>query len=100
VRHFEINVFLLYVVIHMSTSAASSDDDKFMVAYAALEYMGSRSSGKKKKNPTNILVMSGIQWVGLTLQDPVKYFNMFRMRRLNFLRLHDTLVQNYRLVTH
>jgi hypothetical protein len=79
----------------MSTSAASSDDDEFMVTYAALECMGSESSGKKKKNPTNIPVMTGIQWVKLTLQDSVECFNMFRMRRSVFLRLHDTLVQNY-----
>jgi hypothetical protein len=90
-------MFFYYVLIQMSTFAASSDDDKFRVAYAALECMGSESSGKKKENPTNIPVMTGVQWVELTLQDPVECFNMFRMRRSVFLRLHDTLVENYGL---
>jgi hypothetical protein len=44
----------------MNTSIASSDDDEFMVAYAALECMASESSGKEKENPTNIPVMTGI----------------------------------------
>jgi hypothetical protein len=97
VRHFDVNIFLLYVVIQMSTSAASSDDDEFMVAYAAFQCMGSESSGKKKENPTNIPIMTGIQWAELTLQDSVECFNMFRMRRSVFLHLHDTLMENYGL---
>jgi hypothetical protein len=41
--------------------------------------------------------MSGIQCVEITLQDPEKCYNMFRMRRSGFLRLHDTLVDDYGL---
>ena len=89
--------FLLCVVIQMSTSGPSIDDEEFLLAYAALESMGSGSSGRKKEAPTNIPVMNGIQWVELTLEDRVECFNMFRMRRSVFLSLHDTLVQNYGL---
>src|SRR6266498_5612705 len=83
--------------MNASSSSNVNDDDDFMVAYAALELMGSGSSGKKKEIPTNITFMSGIQWVEVTLQDPVECFNMFRMRRSVFLRLYDTLVQDYGL---
>jgi hypothetical protein len=43
-----------------SCSNVTDDDDDFMVAYAALEFMGSGSSGKKKEISSDILVMSGI----------------------------------------
>jgi hypothetical protein len=82
----------------MNTSSGFNvTDDEFMVAYAALEWMGLGSSGKKKEIPSDIPVMSGIQWVELRLQDPDECYNMFRMRRSVFLRLHDTLVENYGL---
>jgi len=82
----------------MSTSSASSeidsDDDDFMVAYIALECMG--STGRKKAEiPMTIPTMTGIQWVEITLQNPTECYNMFRMRRSVFLHLHDTLVENY-----
>jgi hypothetical protein len=57
--------------------------------------MGLGSSGKKKEISSEIPVMSGIQWVEVTLQDPEECFNMFIMRRSVFLRLHDTLVEDY-----
>jgi hypothetical protein len=76
-------------------NVSDDDDDDFMVTYAALEWMGSGSSGKKKEIPSDIPVMSGIQWVEVTLQDPDEYYNMFRMTRSVFLRLHDTLVEDY-----
>jgi hypothetical protein len=76
---------------------SNNDDDNFMVAYAALEFMGSGSSGKKKEISSVIPIMSEIQWVEVTLQDPEECFNMFRMRRSVFLRLHDTLVEDYGL---
>ena len=84
--------------IIMSTSSASSeidsDDDDFMVAYIALECMG--STGRKKAEiPMTIPTMTGIQWVEITLQNPTECYNMFRMRRSVFLHLHDTLVENY-----
>jgi hypothetical protein len=74
-----------------------SDDDDFMVAYMALEFMGSRSGAKKKEVVSTILRMSGIQWVEITLNDTVECYNMFRMTRSVFYPLHDTLVQNYGL---
>jgi hypothetical protein len=78
-------------------NVSDDDDDDFMVAYAALEWMGSGSSGKKKEIPIDIPVMSGIQWVEVTLQDSEECYNMFRMTRSVFLRLHDTLVEDYGL---
>ena len=86
--------------IIMSTSSASSeidsDDDDFMVAYIALECMG--STGRKKAEiPMTIPTMTGIQWVEITLQNPTECYNMFRMRRSVFLHLHNTLVQDYAL---
>jgi hypothetical protein len=44
-----------------NVSDDDDDDDNFMVAYAALEWMGSCSSGKKKEIPSDIPAMSGIQ---------------------------------------
>jgi hypothetical protein len=88
----------------MSASSCSSkpdvsdnDDDDFMVAYMALEFMGSRSGAKKKEVVSTIPRMSGIQWVEITPNDTVECYNMFRMTRSMFYRLHDTLVQNYGL---
>jgi hypothetical protein len=70
----------------------SDSDDDFLVAYLAFECMGSGSTGRKAPIPDNIPIMTGIQWVELTLVDPVECYNMFRMSRSVFLRLHDTLV--------
>jgi hypothetical protein len=78
-------------------NVSDDDDDDFMVAYAALEWMGSGSSDKKKEIPSDILVMSGIQWVEVTLQDSEECYNIFRMTRSVFLRLHGTLVEDYGL---
>ena len=75
----------------------SDDDEDFMVAYMALELMGSRNGARKKVVDPNIPRMTGIQWVELTLNDRVECYNMFRMTRSVFYRLHDTLVQNYGL---
>jgi hypothetical protein len=84
----------------VSTSSASSeidsDDDDFMVAYIALECMGSTCK-KKSEIPMTIPTLTGIQWVEITLQNPIECYNVFRMRRSVFLYLHDTLVQNYGL---
>ena len=75
----------------------SDDDEDFMVAYMAMELMGSRNGARKKVVDPNIPRMTGIQWVELTLNDRVECYNMFRMTRSVFYRLHDTLVQNYGL---
>jgi hypothetical protein len=81
--------------ISSGLNVSDDDDDDFMVAYAAFEWMGSGSSGKKKEISSDIPVMSGIQWVEVTLQDPEECYNMLRMTRSVFLRLHDTLVKDY-----
>jgi hypothetical protein len=52
---------------------------------------------KRKKYQSDISVMSGIQWAEVTLQDSEECYNMFRMRMSVFLRLHDTLVEDYGL---
>jgi hypothetical protein len=75
----------------------SDSDDDFLVAYLAFECMGSGSTGRKAPIPDNIHVLTGIQWVEQTLADPVDCYDMFRILRSVFLRLHDTLVQNYGL---
>ena len=69
-----------------------SDDDDFMVAMVALEWMASGNLHKKTIHNSSLPVMTGIQWVELTLQNPVDCYDMFRMRRSVFLRLHDTLI--------
>jgi len=76
----------------MSTSSASSeieiDDYDFMVAYIALECMGSTCT-KKSEIPMTIPTLTGIQWVEITLQNPTECYNMFRTRKSVFLHLHD-----------
>jgi len=47
----------------------SDDDEDFMVAYMAMELMGSRNGARKKVVDPNIPRMTGIQWVELTLND-------------------------------
>jgi len=81
----------------MVVDESDDDDDDFMVAMVALEWMASGNLHKKTIHTSSLLVMTGIQWVELTLQNPVDCYDMFRMRRSVFLRLHDTLVQNYGL---
>ena len=62
------------------------------VAMVALEWMASGNLHNKTMHNSSLPVMTGIQWVELTLQNPVDCYDMFRMRRSVFLRLHDTLV--------
>jgi len=81
----------------MVVDESDDDDDDFMVAMVALEWMASGNLHKKTIHNSSLPVMTGIQWVELTLQNPVDCYDMFRMRRSVFLRLHDTLVQNYGL---
>jgi len=49
---------------------------------------------KTKKMRTGV---SGYEWVMRTLNDPTACFNMFRMSRELFNRLHDVLVSSYGL---
>jgi len=81
----------------MVVDESDDDDDDFMVAMVALEWMASGNLHKKTIHNSSLPVMTGIQWVELTLQNSVDCYDMFRMRRSVFLRLHDTLVQNYGL---
>lgn len=76
---------------------SESDDDDYMVAMLGLEWMRSYGVKKKKVIPTQIPIMTGIQWVELTLNDPEDCFDMFRMTRSVFLQLHDILVKDYGL---
>jgi len=74
----------------------SDSSDDFMVAVIALEFMGP-SDRNTHSIPRPIHVMTGIQWVEIQLQNPTECFNMFRMTRSVFIRLHETLVNNYGL---
>ena len=57
----------------------SGSDEDFMVAYIALELMGSTSSvAKNKEVVLGVPVMTGIQWVEIQLNDRVQCYNMFR----------------------
>jgi len=81
----------------MVVDESSDDDDDFMVAMVALDWMASGNLHRKTIHNSSLPVMTGLQWVEVTLQNPVDCYDMFRMRRSVFLRLHDTLVQNYGL---
>jgi len=76
----------------MVVDESSDDDDDFMVAMVALDWMASGNLHRKTIHNSSLPVMTGLQWVEVTLQNPVDCYDMFRMRRLVFLRLHDTLV--------
>ena len=50
----------------------SGTDDDFMIAYIALELMGSTSNvAKNKEVVPDVLVMTRIQWVEIQLNDRV-----------------------------
>ena len=74
-----------------------SDDDRdheeLLVAALTLDIWGSSSS----RVPRRSMVETGIQWVERTLENSDDCYDMFRMRRTMFCRLHDTLVHNYGL---
>ena len=88
----------------MWSSSESSDDDvsfkeksndELLLALAA--YIADDEGSKTERKARKVPVMTGIQWVELKLQDPKEFYNMFRMRRTVFHRLHDTLVNSYGL---
>lgn len=72
---------------------SSDDDDNFMVAMIALDWMVSGNLHRKTIHNSSIPVMIRLQWVELQLQNPVDCHDMFRMRRSVSLRLDDTLVR-------
>jgi hypothetical protein len=75
----------------------TSDDERdgeLLVAICAVDIWGSSPSGL----PRRTMVETGIQWVERTLENSDDCFDMFRMRRTVFRRLHDTLVDSYGLL--
>ena len=70
-------------------------DDEILLALAA--YVANEEGSKTERKARKVPVMTGIQWVELKLQDPKDFYDMFRMRRTVFHRLHDTLVNSYGL---
>jgi hypothetical protein len=72
------------------------DDDDFMVLYLALQCM---DGGSGMNKPRTIPPETGIQWVERQLQDSDDCYDMFRMRRTVFRRLHETLVNDYGLTS-
>ena len=76
------------------SSNGNDDYDDFMVAYVALELF---SNSSLKTKARKVPVQSGIQCVERQLQDSNDCYDMFRMRRTVFRRLHETLVNDYGL---
>jgi len=74
----------LGVEIKMSTSNDGNQDESgsnedFMVAYIALELMGSSTSAAKKEMVPTVPRMTGIQGVETQLNDKVECYNMHKM---------------------
>ena len=95
------NMSLFFVCMQMSDPAAHTFDNEMddrdaelVVAICAVDVWGRNISHV----PRRTLVETGIQWVERTLENSNDCFDMFRMRRTVFRRLHDTLVDNYGLV--
>jgi hypothetical protein len=91
-------IWLLFVCLQMCESDTHSSDDErdgeFLVALFVVDIWGSSPSGVSRRT----MVETGIQWVERTLESSDDCFDMFRIRRTMFRRLHDTLVQNYGLL--
>jgi hypothetical protein len=77
-------------------SECNSEDDNFMLAYAALELMNDNYDSRSN-NARIVLVMPGNVWAEIQLTDREKCYELFRMRRLVFHLLHETLVTHYGL---
>jgi hypothetical protein len=96
------NFCLLFLCMQMCDPYAhTSDDDEMddtdgelLVALYAVDIWDRHFS----QGPRRTLVETGIQWVERTLESSNDCFDMFRMRRTVFRRLHDTLVENYGLL--
>jgi hypothetical protein len=95
------NVSLFSMCMQMSDPAADTyvselddTDAELVVAICVVDVWGRTMS----QVPRRALVETGIQWVERTLQNINDCFDMFRMRRTVFRRLHDTLVDNYGLL--
>ena len=69
-------------------------DAQLLVALYAVDIWGRPSSEVSRRT----MVETGIQWVERTLENSNDCFDMFRMRRTVFRRLHDMLVESYGLL--
>jgi hypothetical protein len=93
----DMNMCLLFVCMQMCDPAAHTYgnemddiDAELVVAIYAVDVWGRTFM----QVPRRTLVETGIQWVERTLENSNDCFDMFRMRRTVFRRLHDTLVDN------
>jgi hypothetical protein len=77
-------------------SECDSEDDNFMLAYAALELMNDNYDSRSNKART-VLVMPDNVWAEIQLADREKCYKSFRMRRQVFHLLHETLLAHYGL---
>jgi hypothetical protein len=91
-------MWLLFVCLQMCEPDTHTSDDErdgeLLVALFAIDIWGSSPSGFSRRT----MVETGIQWVERTLENSNDCFDMFRMRRTVFRRLHDTLVESYGLL--
>jgi hypothetical protein len=91
-------MWLLFMCLQMCEPDTHTSDDErageLLVALCVVDIWGSWSSGVSRR----AMVEIGIQWVERTLENSDDCFNMFRMRRTVFRRLHDTLVESYGLL--
>ena len=63
----------------MVVDESSDDDDDFMVAMVALGWMALGNLHKKTIDNSSLPIMIGLQWVEVTLHNPVDCYDMFRM---------------------
>jgi hypothetical protein len=77
-------------------SECVSEDDDFIMAYAALELMNDNYDSRTSKERT-VPRIPGNVWMEIQLEDGDRCFETFRMRRTAFHRLHETLVTHYGL---
>jgi hypothetical protein len=91
-------MWLLFLCLQMCEPDTHTSDDEraeeLLVALCAVDIWGSSPSGLSRRT----MVETGIQWVEQTLENSDDCFDMFRMRRTVFRRLHDTLVDSYGLL--
>jgi hypothetical protein len=94
-------MWLLFVCMQMCDPVAHTydadrddRDGQLLVALYGVDIWGRSSTGVSRRT----MVESGIQWVERTLENSNDCFDMFRMRRTIFRRLHDTLVETYGLL--
>ena len=95
------DMWLLFVCMQMCEPDAHTYDDdtddrdaELLVALYAVDIWGRPSSSGSRR----AMVETSIQWVERTLENSNDCFDMFRMRRTVFRRLHDTLVESYGLL--